>query len=102
MLNCELTQPMPVARAFSIAISAARFMTRWPMPLSPFRTAVPACSCTTWMFGRTLKPPALIRLTYCGKRLTPCPSDPCRSAAAIRAATVAASASGKPTAVSAC
>ena len=29
---------MPVVRAFSIAISAARFMTRWPMPLSPFST----------------------------------------------------------------
>jgi len=50
------------------------------------------------MFGRTLTPPALMRLTYCGNRLTPCPSEPCRSAAAIRPATVAASASGKPTA----
>ena len=38
----------------------------------------------------------------CGKRLTPCPSDPCRSAAAISSATVAASASGRPTATSAC
>ena len=38
--NCELTQAIPVLRAFSIAISAARFMTRWPMPLSPFTTAV--------------------------------------------------------------
>jgi hypothetical protein len=28
------------------------------------------------MLGRTLKPPALIRLTYCGSRLTPCPSEP--------------------------
>src|SRR5271154_4983969 len=66
--NCELTQAMPVTRAFSIAISAARFMTRWPMPLSPFTSAVEACSRTTRMSGRTLKPPALMRRAYCGRQ----------------------------------
>ena len=83
--NCALTQPMPVARAFSMAISAARLMTRWPMPLSPLTSAVEACSRTTRMFGLVLKPPALMRRAYCGSRLTPWPSEPCRSAWAISA-----------------
>src|ERR1700704_695575 len=59
---------MPVARAFSMAISAARVITRWPMPLSPLRTAVEACSRTTRMSGRGLKPLALMRRGYLGRR----------------------------------
>ena len=54
MLNCELAHAMPVVRAFSMAISAARFMTRCPMPLSPCSKAVLTCSRTTRMSGRTL------------------------------------------------
>src|SRR5258708_38758361 len=53
------------------------------------------------MSGRTLKPPALIRLASCGSRVTPGPSEPCRSASAISLATVAASSSGRPSLVSA-
>src|ERR1700722_5483546 len=53
------------------------------------------------MLGRTLKPPALMRRAYCGSRVTPCPSDPCRSASAINVATVTASLSGRPSLVSA-
>src|SRR5258708_28609278 len=54
------------------------------------------------MSARTLKPPALMRRAYCGSRVTPCPSDPCRSASAINAATVAASSPIEPSFVSAC
>jgi len=82
---------MPVVRAFSIAIAAARLMTRCPMPLSPLTSAVEACSRTTRMFGLVLKPPARMRLAYCGNRLTPWPSEPCKSACAISAATTPAS-----------
>src|SRR5690242_502851 len=87
---------MPVTCAFSIAIDAARLITRWPMPLSPLMSAVEGNSRTTRMLGRTLKPPALMRRAYCGRRLTPCPSEPCKSACAISAATVTASSSGRP------
>ena len=44
-------------------------------------------------------PPARMRRAYCGSRITPWPSEPCRSASAIRAPTTAASASGKPSRV---
>src|SRR5215207_4290109 len=76
-------------------------MTRCPMPLSPSTSAVAARSRTTLICGRTLMPPALMRLTYCGRRKTPCPSAPRASASAIRAATVSASWRGRPTAASA-
>src|ERR1700730_9761729 len=56
---------MPVTFAFSIAISVARDITRCPMPLSPLISAVEACSRTTRMLGRVLKPPALMRRAYC-------------------------------------
>ena len=37
-----------------------------------------------------------LRRAYCGSRMMPCPSEPCRSASAISAATVDASSSGIP------
>ena len=40
----------------------------------------------TVMFGRLLKPPALSRRTYCGRRNTPCASAPVRSASPISSA----------------
>jgi len=65
------TQAAPVSRASSIAVSAARLITRWPMPLSPSTRAVAGADLVTVMFGRLLNPPAFRRRTYCGRRNTP-------------------------------
>ena len=53
------------------AVSAARDITRWPMPLSPSTIAVAGAERDTVMFGCLLKPPALRRRTYCGRRKMP-------------------------------
>src|SRR4051794_4688689 len=92
---------MPVSRASAIAVSAARDITRCPMPLSPSTSAVAGADFVTAMFGRGLKPPAFRRRTYCGRRNTPCASAPVRSASAISAAHFAAAARGNPAAASA-
>src|SRR3954462_6635903 len=84
-----------------IAVSAARDITRWPMPLSPSTNAVAGAERLTVMFGRLLKPPALSRRTYWGSRNTPCASAPVRSASPISSAHLAASSRGNPAALSA-
>jgi hypothetical protein len=55
----------------AIASSAARDITRWPMPLSPSTIAVAGAERDTVMVGRVLKPPAFSRRTYCGRRKIP-------------------------------
>jgi hypothetical protein len=84
-----------------MASFAARDMTRCPMPLSPSRSAVAGALRVAVMFGRLLKPPALSRRTYCGRRKMPCPSAPVRSASLINSAQHAASGCGSPAAKSA-
>src|SRR5690606_32615398 len=64
-------------------------------PLSPSITAMAARSCTTRICGVLLMPPAWMRLMYCGRRITPWPSEPCRSASVMSVATRAASAWGR-------
>ena len=61
--------------------------------------AVAGAVFSTVMLGLGLTPPALMRRMYCGRRNTPCASAPVRSASSISSATLAASASGTPTAV---
>src|SRR5882672_9271688 len=87
---------MPLARASSIAVSAARAITRWPMPLSPSTSPVAAAVRSTVMVGRELMPPARSRLTYCGRRKMPWASAPVRSASHINSATLPASVAGSP------
>src|ERR1700730_5842902 len=87
---------MPHWRAFSIASSVARFMTKWPRALSPSRSTVPAFSFTIRMLGRALTAPSWICFTYCGKRNTPCASAPRASDSAIKRATSMASSGGIP------
>src|SRR6516225_7871335 len=95
------TQAAPVSRAIAIASPAARDITKCPMPLSPSTSAVAGAVRDTVMFGRLLKPPALSRRTYCGRRKMPWPSAPVRSASLISSAQRAASACGSPAAASA-
>jgi len=57
----EPTHATPHWRALAIAISAAFFITRWPMPLSPSSKAMAAFSLTTRMSGFRLSPPARMR-----------------------------------------
>src|SRR6185312_9003248 len=90
------TQATPVSRASSIAVSAARATTRWPMPLSPSTSAVAGAERVTLMFGCALIALSLSRVTYCGSRKTPCASEPVRSASSISSATLAASPAGSP------
>ena len=73
---------MPASRASSIAVSAARAITRWPMPLSPSTSAVAAAVFSTRMFGLRIDAAAVIRFTYFGSRNTPWASAPVRSASA--------------------
>src|SRR5580693_1890900 len=68
------------------------------MPLSPSTSAVAGAVFDTVMAGRVLKPPAFSRRTYCGRRSTPWPSAPVRSACVISSAQRAASAAGRPAA----
>src|SRR5215475_127195 len=92
------THATPLSRASATAVSAARLITRWPMPLSPSTSAVAGAVWLTAIFGLLLKPPALRRRTYCGSRKMPWPSAPVRSASVISSAHLAASASGRPAA----
>ena len=92
---------MPASRASSIAVSAARAITRWPMPLSPSTSAVAAAVFSTRMSGFGLTPPPRSRLMYCGSRNTPWASAPVRSASSISSAHLAASAAGSPIALNA-
>src|SRR5215813_1058885 len=55
------TQATPAPFAFSIAVMAAKRMTRCPMPLSPSTRAVAGRSRTIRISGRGLIPPALRR-----------------------------------------
>src|SRR5580704_5482304 len=82
----------------AIASLAARVITRCPIPLSPSTKAVAGADFVTVMLGWALKPPALRRRTYCGRRNMPWPSAPVRSASVISSAQRAASAAGKPAA----
>src|SRR5580700_5910274 len=82
----------------AIASLAARVITRCPMPLSPSTSAVAGADLVTVMLGWALKPRALRRRTYCGRRNIPWPSAPVRSASVISSAQRAASASGRPAA----
>src|SRR5580698_4685605 len=82
----------------AIASLAARVITRCPMPLSPSTNAVAGADFVTVMLGWALKPRALRRRAYCGRRNMPWPSAPVRSASVISSAQRAASASGKPAA----
>src|SRR5580693_5581777 len=82
----------------AIASLAARVITRCPMPLSPSTKAVAGADLVTVMLGCALKPRALRRRTYCGRRKMPWPSAPVRSASVISSAQRAASAAGKPAA----
>src|ERR1700722_7077025 len=82
----------------AIASLAARVITRCPMPLSPSTKAVAGADFVTVMLGCALKPRALRRRTYCGRRNMPWPSAPVRSASVISSAQRAASAAGKPAA----
>src|SRR5580704_3889579 len=95
------TQDTPFSLAMTIASSAARDITRWPMPLSPSTRAVAGAVRVTVMSGCLLKPPALRRRIYCGSRKMPWPSAPVRSASVINSAHFAASASGRPEATKA-
>lgn len=65
------THPIPTARAFSIAMSQARFIVRWPSPLSPSSTAMAGVSFATLGCGTGLKPPSRNRARYCRRRNTP-------------------------------
>src|ERR1700730_5216083 len=76
----------------AIASLAARVITRCPMPLSPSTSAVAGADLVTVMLGCALKPRALRRRTYCGKRNMPWPSPPVSSAQRV------ASAAGRPAA----
>jgi hypothetical protein len=58
LLQRTPTQAQPALRALAIAVSAAYFMTRCPMPLSPFTSAIAARSRSMRMFGRGFTPPA--------------------------------------------
>src|ERR1700690_1939459 len=82
----------------AIASLAARVITRCPMPLSPSTSAVAGADFVTVMLGCALKPRALSRRTYCGRRNMPWPSAPVRSASVINSAQRAASAAGRPAA----
>src|SRR5580704_9768809 len=82
----------------AIASLAARVITRCPMPLSPSTKAVAGADLVTVMLGCALKPRALRRRTYCGRRKMPWPSAPVRSASVISSAQRAASALGRPAA----
>src|SRR5687767_2058571 len=73
-------------------------MTRWPMPLSPWTSAIAAASRSMRISGRTFTAPPLMRRMYCGRRKTPWPSDPFTSARAISSAMLFASAAGTSTA----
>src|SRR5262249_43123585 len=89
-------QAPPASRAIAMASLAARDITKCPMPLSPSTSAVAGAVRDTVMFGRLLKPPALSRRTYCGRRKMPWPSAPVRSASLISSAQRAASAARHP------
>src|SRR5215469_5082639 len=95
------TQAAPLCCAIAMASLAARDITKCPMPLSPSTSAVAGAVRDTVMFGRLLKPPALSRRTYCGRRKMPWPSAPVRSASLISSAQRAASGCGSPAAASA-
>ena len=95
------TQDTPFCFAIAIASSAARDITRWPMPLSPSTRAVAGAERVTVMSGCLLKPPAFRRRIYCGSRKMPWPSAPVRSASVISAAHFSASALGRPAATKA-
>src|ERR1700720_2938571 len=82
----------------AIASLAARVITRCPISLSPSTSAVAGADLVTVMFGCALKPRALSRRTYCGKRNMPWPSAPVRSAPVISSAQRVASAAGRPAA----
>src|SRR4051794_38960208 len=72
-------------------------MTTWPMPLSPSTSAMPAASRSTRTRGCAFTAPPRRRRTYCGRRNTPWPSAPKRSARTIRRAQMSASCAGRPT-----
>src|SRR5262245_48433245 len=66
------------------------------MPLCPSTSAVAGAVFLTSIYGLLLKPPALSRRMYCGRRNTPWPSAPVRSASVISSATFAAWAGVRP------
>src|SRR5262245_42724418 len=80
----------------STAASAANDITRWPMPLSPSTTATAGAPCWSSSCGRGLMRPSRSQRTYWARRKMPWASEPVRSASIMAAATVVASASGKP------
>src|SRR5690349_8891051 len=95
------THATPAVFAFPTAISAAFVITRWPIALSPSRSAIAGRSATMRMSGARLMPPARIRFAYGTRRIAPWPSEPCRSASAISAPVMRASEAGMPTHASA-